>query len=570
MSGSLGVHALVRRAHEERVLAILRERGGLSRAQIAARSGLSRTTLSEITGDLLSRGAIVVVNTDAPRRAGSGRPAELLALDPRSGQFLGVDLGHTRVRVAVADAAHEIIASEVTPYPADSAWPQRLATGVALIERVARERGITLAALQGIGVGVAGPYPAGAARADVQAAFAERFAAPIVVDNNTRFAALAEASLSEARDVLYIRLADGIGGGLVVGGRLVAGAGGMAGEFGHVKADPSGGLCRCGKRGCLETVAAVGPALAAAGVRDLDELTARRDEPRVRAAMDRVADAVGRVLASAALILDPEQIVIGGPLAAAAPGIVTRVATAVAAELVAVRPGPPPASAGSDESGAARSSTLRSASGRGGAGFLEAGVSGTAQAPVSRKLGSDCAGDARFPGNWGLTARGTPRFPGNWGLTARGTPRFPGNWGLTARGTPRFPGNWGLTARRTPRFQGFWVSRSLNRRARAANGCQRGAGRSFGPRGSATTTAPAGRSPPVFGNRSATDGSLSARPCPHFCRYCGLPGASGPRDLHQPGQRRRRRHLPRPGGHQGQGREVVRLRHHEPDLQQSG
>jgi predicted NBD/HSP70 family sugar kinase len=332
MSGSLGVHALVRRAHEERVLAILRERGGLSRAQISARSGLSRTTLSEITGDLLSRGAIVVVNTDARRRAGSGRPAELLALDPCSGQFLGVDLGHTRARVAVADASHEIIASGATAYPAATAWPDRLSAGLALIDRLRREQGLTLAALQGIGVGVAGPTPAGVVRAEVLDAFAERFAAPVVVDNNTRFAALAEAILAEARDVLYIRLADGIGGGLVVAGRLVAGAGGVAGEFGHVKVDPAGGICRCGKRGCLETIATVPPALAAAGVGDLDELAERRHEPRVRAAMDRVADAVGRVLAHAALVIDPEQIVIGGPLPHAVPAIVTRAAEVVAAE----------------------------------------------------------------------------------------------------------------------------------------------------------------------------------------------------------------------------------------------
>jgi predicted NBD/HSP70 family sugar kinase len=329
-----GVHALVRRAHEERVLAILRDRGGLSRAQIADRSGLSRTTLSEITGDLLARGAIVVVTTDAGERAGSGRPAELLALDPRSGQFLGVDLGHNRARVAVADATHEIIASGVAGYSPLSDWPQRLAAGVDLVDRVAREQGVILAALQGIGVGVAGPYPAGASRADVLTAFAARFSAPVIVDNNTRFAALAEAGPTDARDLLYVRLADGIGGGLIVGGRLVAGAGGVAGEFGHVKVDPAGGVCRCGKRGCLETVAAVAPALAAAGVRDLGELAARRDEPRVRAAMERVGAALGRVLADAALILNPEQIVIGGPLAHAAPAIVARAGAVIAAELV--------------------------------------------------------------------------------------------------------------------------------------------------------------------------------------------------------------------------------------------
>ncbi|GIF14744.1 putative NBD/HSP70 family sugar kinase [Actinoplanes teichomyceticus] len=320
------------------MLAILREHGTLSRAQIAARSGLSRTTLSEITGDLLGRGAIVKVTTDAHRRAGSGRPAELLALDPRSGQFLGVDLGHTRVRVVVADAAHEIIASGVAPYPAGTSLPARIRAGLALIERLGRERGLGLSALQAVGVGVTGPYPAGSARADVSAAFRERFGAPVLVDNNTRFAALAEAGTTDARDVLYIRLAAGIGGGLVVGGRLVTGAQGAAGEFGHVLAEPGGAACRCGKRGCLETVASTGAALAAAGVADLDRLAARRAEPAVAAAMDRIGEAVGRVLASAALILDPELIVIGGSLPRAVPAIVDRAARVIAAGRVP--PGP--------------------------------------------------------------------------------------------------------------------------------------------------------------------------------------------------------------------------------------
>ncbi|MBB4750663.1 ROK family transcriptional regulator [Actinoplanes lobatus] len=331
MSTTGGVHALVRRAHEERVLAILREHGTLSRAQIAARAGLSRTTLSEITGELLGRGAIVVTATDARRRAGSGRPAELLALDPRSGQFLGVDLGHTRARVVVADAAHEIIASGMTAYPARTSPAGRIRAALALVDRLSREQGIGLSALQGVGVGVTGPSPAGAARAEVLAAFRERFAAPVLVDNNTRFAALAEAGTTDARDVLYVRLADGIGGGLVVGGRLVTGAGGVAGEFGHVRASGDAD-CRCGKRGCLETVAAVGPALAAAGVATLDELAAVRESPRAAAATDRIGAAVGRVLAAAALILDPELIVIGGPLVSAVPEIVDRAAAVIAAE----------------------------------------------------------------------------------------------------------------------------------------------------------------------------------------------------------------------------------------------
>ncbi|WP_433604485.1 ROK family transcriptional regulator [Dactylosporangium sp. CA-139114] len=337
-----GVHALVRRAHEARVLRVLREHGALSRGQIATKVGLSRTTLSEITGDLLSRGAVVVVDTDAAKRAGSGRPAELLTLDPSSGQFLGVDLGHTRVRIAVADAAHDIIAAGHAAYPAESGWQERLAAAFALIDRVAARTGVSFRALQGVGVGVAGPR---AAAPELAQPFGERFAAPVVVDNNTRFAGLAEAMTDgpDVHDVLYVRLSDGIGGGLVVGGRLVAGADGVAGEFGHVTAQPGGDPCRCGKRGCLETVASIPAVLRSCTrrgvpVATIDEFEAAlgRGDTVAAAVLDEAAAAVGRVVAIAALVLDPAQVVIGGRLPQSAPAFVRRVEEILAGELCPV------------------------------------------------------------------------------------------------------------------------------------------------------------------------------------------------------------------------------------------
>ncbi|HTJ37633.1 MAG TPA: ROK family transcriptional regulator [Dactylosporangium sp.] len=334
-----GVHALVRRTHEARVLRVLREHGALSRGQIATKVGLSRTTLSEITGDLLSRGAVVVVDTDAARRLGSGRPAELLTLDPSSGQFLGVDLGHTRVRIAVADAAHDIIAAGHATYDADTERAPQLEVAFALIDRVAARTGVSFRALQGVGVGVAGPRPA---PPEIAVPFGARFGAPVIVDNNTRFAGLAEAITDgpDVHDVLYVRLSDGIGGGLVVGGRLVAGADGMAGEFGHVTAQPGGDPCRCGKRGCLETVASVPAVLAGCARRGLalatlEELEAalRHHNPIAAAVLDEAAAAVGRVVGAAALVLNPAQIVIGGRLPRSAPELVRRVDEVLAGEL---------------------------------------------------------------------------------------------------------------------------------------------------------------------------------------------------------------------------------------------
>jgi predicted NBD/HSP70 family sugar kinase len=357
MSTTTGVHALVRRTHEERVLAALRAHGALSRSELAKRVGLSRTTLSEITASLLQRGAIIVADTDAAVRAGSGRPAERLALDPDSGQFLGVDFGHRRVHVAVADASHEVIASGVERYTDDAPWPERLALAFELIDRLSRETGVHYGALQAVGIGVPGPYTSARGGTNgvtwkkqlapdgVDHAFAERFGAPVFVDNNTRLAALAEAITERdtVDNLIYLRLSDGVGGGLVVSGRLVTGSRGFAGELGHVTADPAGAPCRCGKRGCLETIASV-PAIlracreAGADVETLEYLAVavERGDPAVDVVLREIGSTVGRVLGAAAMTLNPREVVIGGEIVRIAPVLVEQAAATLRYELYSI------------------------------------------------------------------------------------------------------------------------------------------------------------------------------------------------------------------------------------------
>ncbi|GGW98390.1 transcriptional regulator [Streptomyces malachitofuscus] len=330
----------------------------MSRGEIARVVGLSRTTLSEITGSLLQRGAIVVVDTDASKRAGSGRPAERLALDPSSAQFMGVDFGHRRVNVVVADASHDIMASGSVRYDDTTPWQERTALALGLVERLTSEAGVHYGALQGIGIGVPGPYPAAEAAAwpratsagtalrpapeGVDVAFAARFDAPVIVDNNTRLAALAEAisGADSTADLVYVRLSDGVGGGLVVGGQLVTGSSGLAGELGHVTVEPAGRPCRCGKRGCLETVASVPAILAACWefglpLENLDELAAAvtRSHPVAERVLREAAAAVGRVVGAATMTLNPAKVVIGGEIARLAPVVVEQVAATLAADL---------------------------------------------------------------------------------------------------------------------------------------------------------------------------------------------------------------------------------------------
>ncbi|MFK5584102.1 ROK family protein [Serinicoccus sp. LYQ131] len=313
--------------------------------------------MSEITAALLQRGAIVVADTDAATREGSGRPAERLVLDPDSGQFLGVDFGHRRVYIAVADASHTVFAEGSVRYPDGTAWSERIRLAMDRIDTLSQETGVHFGALQGIGIGVPGPYladspgmPAASwthrlAPEGVESAFTERFGAPVVIDNNTRLAALAEALARPdvVEDLLYVRLSDGVGGGLVVSGRLVTGSRGFAGEIGHVTADPSGSLCRCGKRGCLETIACV-PAIfqacrdAGSHVDDLDDLAraVQRGEPAVDAVLREVGAAIGRALGAAAMVLNPEEVVIGGDIAHVAPVIVDQAAATLRYELYSV------------------------------------------------------------------------------------------------------------------------------------------------------------------------------------------------------------------------------------------
>lgn len=350
-----GVHALVRRTHEERVLGVLRERGALSRGEIASLVGLSRTTLSEITSSLLRRGAIIIVNTDADLREGSGRPAERLALDPDSGQFMGVDFGHRRVNVVIADASHEVIASGTARYAEEAEWPERLASAFDLIDRVGAESGVHLGALQAIGIGIPGPFVSHQQLASrelwgsrklafgVDVAFSERYSAAVIIDNNTRFAALAEAIHSSGgavNDLVYIRISDGVGGGLVVGGRLIMGSVGLAGELGHVTVERNGSRCRCGKDGCLEQVASVPAILAACRSRGVDvnsldelEVEVKRGQPIVDEVLRGVGTAIGIAVGSTAMALNPSLIVIAGAITRIAPAIVQYAAATIRFEL---------------------------------------------------------------------------------------------------------------------------------------------------------------------------------------------------------------------------------------------
>lgn len=336
-----GPLARLRRGHEELVLGLLRKHGPLSRAELGRLSGLSRTTLYDIVGALVDNGAIVA-SAPAPEERRRGRPVETLTLHPEAGQAIGIDFARRAVHVAAVNVAHEVMGSAGEAHAPDLPWQERVDLAERLVGSLAGGT-LRLGALSAIGVGVVGPVQDAAAgehdgadpRRDLPLLLRKRFGVPVLVDNNTRLAALAEATWGAAagdQDVLYLRLSHGVGGGLVVGGSLHRGAHGMSGEFGHITVEPDGRRCSCGGGGCLETVASVGAVLDAYdGPNDLSTLLT---DPAATPLLDRVGAKVGTVLAAVCTAIGPGVIVIGGELAAAGEALFASVGRALAAELM--------------------------------------------------------------------------------------------------------------------------------------------------------------------------------------------------------------------------------------------
>ena len=322
-----------------RVLQALHSSGQTSRTELVRLTGLSKATVSTLVADLMAVG-LVREDEDVPgaeRR--TGRPAQALSLVPTAAYAAGVDIGHQHVRVVLCDLFGAPIWDRFVVRDVDREPAQTLDLAAELVLEALRDNDVPAERVLGIGAGIASPVDKATGELGghmIMSAWTglrpaweleRRTGLPGTIANDANAGALAERLYGvarEARDMVYIRLSAGIGAGLVVDGRLALGSRGLAGEVGHLLAEPGGRICRCGNRGCLETVASP-VAIARLLERSWGEPVTPLDLPRLLGegnpgacrAVEDAGEAVGRVLASVVTLVDPELVVVGGDLAAA-------------------------------------------------------------------------------------------------------------------------------------------------------------------------------------------------------------------------------------------------------------
>lgn len=316
----------------------------VSRADVATATGMTRSTASRLVDDLVRAG--ILTELEPTTGSGPGRPAVPLAAAHGTFVALGLEVGVTHLTVRAIDLAGEVLAERVVMEDLSGSQPGPVTTRLASMVRdvldvdaVRRARVVgARLALPGL---VSGPEllrapnlgwepcrPGQALAAALTTASSTTGATdplPVSIGNEANLGALTvgrqrPATTGRWPSYIYLSGENGIGAGIVRGGRADVGTSGFAGEIGHVQVDPHGPTCPCGNRGCLERYAGRRAILAAAGLPETatpEPLLAAWQEGDAAAhqALSQAAAALGVGLAAAVNLLDVPVVVLGGHLA---------------------------------------------------------------------------------------------------------------------------------------------------------------------------------------------------------------------------------------------------------------
>lgn len=324
---------LMRESNRLAVLNCIRENDSIPRAEVARRTGLSRTTVGNIMETLLGEGLVREGDSQRAEPSG-GRRIVPVHFNATAAYVLGVAMGRRHLTIVLCDLSANVVKRTNVPFPTQEGPDVCLPLLGRTLRQIVAEQRIAWGRVIGVGVGMPGPLspdmarPAGPPRmpgwsgVGVRDRLRADLGVPVYLDNNANMGALGESRYGSGKGVdslLYVKAGSGIGGGMIVGGQLYRGSSGSAGELGHMTVDPDGPLCDCGNRGCLEALVGT-PAIVASAARGRPEIAdiaaviraAERGDTSSVAALARVGTLLGTVLANLVNFFNPALIVLDG------------------------------------------------------------------------------------------------------------------------------------------------------------------------------------------------------------------------------------------------------------------
>jgi predicted NBD/HSP70 family sugar kinase len=318
--------------------------GEVSRADLARRSGLARSTVSSILNPLLDADVLRVVRIG---RSSGGRPPEVLRLSEGRFHLVGAEIGANHLSVLVTDLRGRVKAWRAAEHPVETDPAGAMALLHRFVVQAVESAAVDPHSVLGLGVAVPCPvHPDDPDRLSPQIlprwrhvrlreALVAAHGWPVFVDNDANMGAVGERWWGAGRDCpsfAFLKVATGVGAGLVIEGRVYRGPGGIAGEIGHTAIDARGPRCRCGLHGCLETLvgsqslerrareALAGDPDPALG--DAPRLTAlvaaaQAGHPLALGLIQQAGEHLGVAIANLVNLVNPTRVVLGGRLSEA-------------------------------------------------------------------------------------------------------------------------------------------------------------------------------------------------------------------------------------------------------------
>lgn len=332
----------------EDVYDLIRENPGITRGDLTRMTGISRSAMTNTVARLVAHSRISEKDAPPPGiGTGSGRPGNLLFATVSQEIVGGIDFGHRHIMVAIGDSLGNEIDSEITDLNVDMDARGAMDRAAAMLLALCARHDVPR--LARVAAGIPGPIDeetglvqshtilSGWVGLRPAAELSALLGTQVHVENDAVLGATGEVLIGAARNhrnVIYLKVSDGIGAALVIGGRSYRGTSGLAGEIGHTRLEGSSDLCRCGNRGCLEAVISTDAIIfqlthAHQGDEraNLDSLS--YDDPVTARIFNEAGRTIGRVVADHCNLVNPSMVVVGGKLGTAHPAMIEGIRSAI-------------------------------------------------------------------------------------------------------------------------------------------------------------------------------------------------------------------------------------------------